>query len=108
MSCTLLGISCTSVDIEKLGIDEIAPRFTLPVITGERSFDLNSQKTYTIQNTPLLYAIDWIVLNASVISKSFTFLVVKFDQEVEVTNISANIIEKIRANYDAVLNFFRL
>lgn len=25
MSCTLLGTSCTSVDIEKLGTDEIAP-----------------------------------------------------------------------------------
>lgn len=100
--CTLLGASCTSVDIQKLGTDEIAPRFTLPVIIGESSFDVNSQKTYTIQNTPLLYTIDWIVLNATIISKSSTSLVVKFDQEVEVVNISANIVDKTGANYDAV------
>lgn len=72
MFCTLLGASCTSVDIERLGTNDIAPRFTLPVITGESSFDVNSQKTYTIQNTPLLYTIDWIVLNATIISKSST------------------------------------
>ncbi len=101
MLCTLLGASCTSVDIEKIGTDEIVPRFTLPVITGESSFDVNSQKTYTIQNTPLLYTIDWIVLNATIISKSSTSLVVKFDQEVEVVNISANIIDKTSANYNA-------
>lgn len=100
--CTLLGASCTSVEIQNLDTNEFMPRFTLPAIAGESSFDVNSQKTYTIQNTPLLYTIDWIVLNATIISKNSTSLVVKFDKEVDVVNISANIIDKTNANYDAV------
>ena len=94
--------SCTNIDVDSLDDDKIISKSVPPVIVGESSFDLNSQKTYTIQNTPLLYTIEWVVLNATIVSENSTSVVLKFDKNVDVVNISVNVIDKTEGNYNTI------
>lgn len=96
--CHFLGVlvtimlnSCAAELVDNIKLDSNSRTVYMPYISGIGYFTLNSEQEYTLYDPPIGYTTRWDVLNATIVSQNNKSVIIKFDKDVSVVHLSADV-----------------